>query len=222
MSLTRSTFSKTAMMLLAVSVGALALSGPVLSAQSETQQGQQIVSEVQSGRRSAASLSSEQYARVGQYLMSRAFHSTENYEVMDSRMDQIMGTTGSDQMYRYLGERYLGKNVQPEDGYGSVYGRIGSMMGSYGGSGPYAGMMDHYLEQGSGNATSGSYPMGSGGMMGYGSANRSSSSSDGWSTRPIVAVAVLGALLIGGAILIVWPRLRRRGQGGRPAAPTAT
>jgi hypothetical protein len=209
-------------MLLALGVGVLALSVPAWSATSETQQGQQILSEVQSGKLNGTSLSSEQYAHVGQYLMSRAFSSTGAYEAMDSRMDQMMGTTGSDQMYRYLGERYFGKNVQPEGGYGAMYGRIGGMMGSYGGSGPYAGMMGRYLEEGARSSANGAYPMmgGGGGMMGY-YANGSASSSDGWSTAAIATVALLGALLVGAAIAFAWPRLRGRGHGPRKASPAA-
>jgi hypothetical protein len=200
-------------MFLAIGAGLLSLSAPAWSATSETQRGAEIVSEVQSGKLSGSSLSTEQYAHVGQYLMSRAFSSTRTYEAMDNVMDRMMGTSGSDQMYRYLGERYFGKSAQPGGGYGSMYGWLGSMMRSHGGSGPYAGMMVRYLEEGAGRSTNGSYPMmGGGGMMGY-YAGQNASGSSGWPTGAIAAVAVLGALLIGGAIMLVWPRLRGRGRG---------
>jgi hypothetical protein len=216
MTRTGSTVRRTLTIFLAIGAGMLALSAPAWSATSETQQGAQIVSEVQSGKLSGSSLSSEQYTHVGQYLMSRAFSSTQTYEAMDSRMDEMMGTTGSDRMYRYLGERYFGNNVQPEGGYTSMYGRIGGMMGSYGASGGYAVMMGRYLQEGPENSTNGSYPMmGRGGMMGT-YANQSSSSSGGWPTGAIVAVAVSVALLIGGLVFLATPRLR--GRGGHPAA----
>jgi hypothetical protein len=212
-------------MLVALGVGAFALTVPAWSAQSETQQGQQIFSEVQSRKLNGSNLTSEQYTRVGQYVMSRALGSTQTYEAMDDAVDRMMGTTGSDQMYRYLGERYFGNKVTPRSGYGATYGWMASMMRSYGGSGAYTGMIGRYLEEGaSASRGSGAYSMmgGGGGMMGYGYANQSTSSSNGWPTGAIVAVALLGALLLGGAIFYALQRVRGHGHDGRPAAPSAS
>jgi hypothetical protein len=82
-------------------------------------------------------------------------------------------------------------------------------------------MMGRYLEEGAGSSSTGngSYGMmgGSRGMMGYGSVNQSSSSSGGWPTGAIVAVAVLGVVLIGGLLALALPRMRGRSGRGRPS-----
>jgi hypothetical protein len=216
MNLTGSTIGKAAVTFAALGAGVLTLSAPAWSAQSETQRGAQIAAEVQSGKLSASALSGEQYTRVGQYLMSRAFASTQTYEAMDNVMDRMMGTIGSDHMYRYLGERYYGKKVKLDGGSGSIYGWMGSMIRSYGGSGPYAGMMGRYLEQGAGSSSSGNgaYPMmGGGGVMGYAYANPSASRSSGWPTAAVATVAVLAAVLLAGGLVIARRRLRSRDGG---------
>jgi hypothetical protein len=236
MTRTGSTIRRTLTMFLAVGAGVLALSAPSWSATSETQQGAQVVSEVQSGRLSGSRLSSEQYTRVGQYLMSRALGSTERYEAMDSLMDRMMGQSVSDQMYLYMGERYLGKSVSPNANYRSYYGWMASMMSRYGGY--YAGMMGGYLMAAYRSVAGGGAAPYGGMMGGYAGGNGTSSnpggvhhsmmgsyagaggsSSSGWSTGAIVAVAVLGAVVIGGALAFAWSRLRRRGKGPGPASP---
>jgi hypothetical protein len=228
MRLTRSALRITTVVLLALTLGASAFIAQGWAATSEPQQGAQIASEVQTGKLSGSSLSPMQYQRVGQYLMSRAVGSTQAYEAMDSLMDRMMGQSISDQMYLYMGQRFLGKNVPPNASYGQYYGWMANMMSRYGGS--YAGMMGAYMmgayrglsgsapyggmmggslagQTGSGS-TARTYPVGPG-MMGHRySAN--GSSSGGWSTGAIIAVALLGALLIGGAIAFAWPRIHRR------------
>jgi hypothetical protein len=203
---------------LVLALGAFAFSAPALaSSASEPQQGAQVLSEVQAGKLNAASLSSSQYQRVGQYLMGRALGSTQSYEEMDTAMDRMMGEAASDQMYLYLGERYLGRNVQPDSRYAPYYGWMGSMMSAYRGSSPYAGMMGAYLS-GQGNGTTSNptatHPIGPG-MMGYGYGT--TAASGGWPTAAVLAVAALGAALLGAGLALALPRLRSR--RGRPSTP---
>ncbi len=203
--------------IVALAIGLLALGAAVAAASpaGEQQQGAQALSEVQAGKLNGTSLTSAQYEHIGQYLMGRALGSTETYAAMDSLMDRMMGESAAGQMYRYLGERYLGRDVRPDSRSLPMYGWMASMMGAYRGHMPYAGMMGRYLRgQGGG---SGAYPMmGGGGMMGgYGVEGKSSSG--GWPAGAIVFLAVLGVLLLAGALAFALSKLRRR-HPGTPAA----
>jgi hypothetical protein len=187
-----------------------ALAAPALaSVASEQQQGAQILAQVQHRQLAAKSLSSGQYERVGEYLMGQALGSTQLHQRMNALMDQMMGTGAADQMHIYLGERYLGVSTTPTSRYAPLYGLMGVMMSRYRGS-PLAGMMSRYLSgQSQTSSGSGVGP----GMMGYGYGNTpTASSSSGWPTGAIIATIVLAALLVGGALAVVLPRLRRRSQ----------
>ncbi|MFI4977259.1 MAG: hypothetical protein ACHQC8_01055 [Solirubrobacterales bacterium] len=194
---------------------ALALAAPAsASVASEEQQGAQTLSAIRSGTLKGASLSSSQYEHVGEYLMGQALGSTAAHERVNSLMEQMMGPAAGDQMHVYLGERYLGKSATFSGRYAPMYGLIG-MMTSYRGS-ALAGMMSSYLSGQSQSA--GPYTAGPG-MMGYGTRPLANSSS-GWPTGAIVATAALAALLLGVALALGMPMLRRRSQRprGRPAA----
>jgi hypothetical protein len=96
---------------------------------------------------------------------------------------------------------------------------MGSMMSAYG-RGPLAGMMRGYLgsRERSERRTEANPPAGYGmgpGMMGYGFGS-GASGSGGWPIAAVVAVAVLGALLLGGVLAVTQPKLRHRG-GTSPA-----
>ena len=61
--------------------------------------------------------------------MGRALGSTAAHERMNSLMAQMMGSTATDRMHAYLGERYLGQNAQIPNRYMPMYGLIGMMTG---------------------------------------------------------------------------------------------
>lgn len=144
--------------------------------------------------------------------MGRALGSTQLHQRMNTLMDEMMGSSASDQMHIYLGKRFLGVSVTPSSRYTQLYGLMGVMMGGYRGS-ALAGMMGAYLN---GHGTAG-YTMGPG-MMGYGYVYQpATSSSDGWPAGAVVAVAVLGAVLIVGLGALALPRLRKRWQSGTAA-----
>ncbi len=205
-------------LLCAVAGTAAASSGA--SERQQERQGAQIVSEVAAGKLGRAHLSRSRYELVGEYAMGRALGSTRAHEEADSLWEQMMGSGGAEAMHVYLGERYLGGGVATERRYGSLYGWMGAMMGGYGGPG-LAERMSRYLRDHDGAAAGGGHDMGPGMMYGnddgpYGAAG---DAGGGWPTAAIVAVAVLGALLVGGALALALPRLRR---GGRDStAPTA-
>lgn len=201
-------------LVVALAAGLLALSVPaaLASPAGEQQQGAQVLSEVHAGKLNAQSLTATQYERVGQYLMGRALGSTSTYEAMDSLMDRMMGQAASDRMYRYLGERRLGRSVRPDGRSLPMYGWMASMMSAYRGHAPYAGMMSSYLR-------GGPSMMGGAGMMG-GYGVEGASGSGGWPTGAIVLVALLGGLLLAGALAFAVPRLHGD-HAGPPAARQA-
>ena len=194
----------------------LTLTAPALadSVTAEQAQGAQILTQVQHGSLNPKSLTTDQYQVLGEYLMGRALGSTQLHQRMNTLMDEMMGSSASDQMHIYLGKRYLGVTATPSSRYSQLYGLMGTMMSGYRGS-ALAGMMGAYLN---GQGTAG-YAMGPG-MMGYryGYAP-TASSGGGWPAGAVVAVAVLGAVLIGGFAALALPRVRKRGHSG-PAATT--
>jgi hypothetical protein len=146
--------------------------------------------------------------------MGRALGSSQRNEAMDSQMDRMMGRSVSDQMYLYMGERYLGKSVAPNSSYAPYYSWMAKMMSRYGGT--YAGMMGGYMMgaynslSGQGSAT-GRYHMGPG-MMGNGYAPSSQNAADGgMSTGAIIAI-VLGAIAVVALLAVLL-----RGLAGRRA-----
>jgi hypothetical protein len=204
-------------LVIAAMLGALALSPATLASQpAEPQQGAQILTEVRAGSLGKLTLSAGQYRSVGQYLMGRALGSTQTYEAMDSLMDRMMGEAAADRMYTYLGERYLGRDVAPDNRDAPLYGWMGSMMSAYRGSSPYAGMMRGYLSRQAGETSN--HP--GAGMMGYGYA--AGAAGGGWPTGAIIVVSALAAALLLGGILVARPKLRDRNvQPRRPSAPPA-
>jgi hypothetical protein len=202
--------SRTPWSLAGALVLALVLAAPSWgSVAAEQQQGSQILSAIHAGTIKGRSLSSPQYERVGEYLMGQALGSTTAHERMNTLMDQMMGSAVADQMHRYLGERYLGKSAQIPGRYAPMYGLIGMMMGYRGSS--IAGMMSGYLSGGSaGSSTVASGMMGGGtGSLASGTGSPVNSTSGGWPTGAVVAIAVLAALLLAGTLTLTVPSLRR-------------
>jgi hypothetical protein len=119
---------------------------------------------------------------------------------------------------RVLVERHLGTSAQPGGRalpmYAlPMYGWMANMVSAHRGHMPYAGTMSHYLR-----GANGGYPsmMGGAGMMG-GYGIQATSSSRGWPAGAIVLVAVLGGLLLAGALAFALPKLRDH-HAGTPAA----
>jgi hypothetical protein len=185
----------------------LALAAPALadSVAAEQALGAQILTQVQHGTLSPKSLTNAQYQNLGEYLMGHALGSTALHQRMNTLMDEMLGPSAADQMHVYLGKRYLGISAAPGSRYAPLYGLMGVMMTGYRGS-ALAGMMGAYF---SGHGTAG-YRVGPG-MMGYGYGyTPAASSSGGWPTGAVIAVAALAALLLGGLAALSVPRLRRR------------
>ena len=194
----------------------LTFAAPALadSVAAEQAQGAQVLSQVQHGTLRPKGLASDQYQNLGEYLMGRALGSTQLHQRMNTLMDEMMGSSASDQMHIYLGKRFLGVTVTASSRYSQLYGLMGVMMGGYHGS-ALAGMMGAYLN-GQGPA---GYTMGPG-MMGYGYGHTpAASSGGGWAAGAVIAVLALGAVLIVGLGALALPRVRKRWHSG-PAATT--
>jgi hypothetical protein len=196
---------------LSLTVAAPAVADSVAAEQAH---GAQILAQVQHGTLSPKSLTTGQYQKLGEYLMGRALGSTQLHQRMDALMDAMMGSSASDQMHVYLGERFLGVSVTPSSRYAQLWGLMGVMMSGYRGS-ALAGMMGAYLN---GRGTAG-YTMGPG-MMGYGYGyTPTASSGGGWPAGAVVAVVALGAVLLVGVGVLALPRVRKRWHSGT-AAPS--
>jgi hypothetical protein len=210
MSLTRNALHTSAALALALVLAATAPA--IASAASEQQQGAQVLSEVQGGKLQGTNLTSTQYQHVGQYLIGRALGSAQRYEAMDSLMDRMMGQSVSDQMYLYMGERYLGKSVAPNSSYAPYYSSVAKMMSRYGGT--YAGMMGGHM-MGAYKSLSGQVPVTGGygmgpGMMRYGYASSSQNAADsGMSTGAIIAI-VLGPIAVVALLVVLLLRMTGR------------
>jgi hypothetical protein len=190
----------------------LAFAAPALadSVAAEQAHGAQILNQVQHGTFNSRGLTSDQYQKLGEYLMGRALGSTALHQRMNTLMEAMMGSGASDQLHIYLGKRFLGVSVTPSSRYTQLYGLMGVMMSGYRGS-ALAGMMGAYLN---GQGTAG-YTMGPG-MMGYGY-TPTASSGGGWPAGAVAAVIAVGAVLIVGLGALALPRIRKRSHSGTAA-----
>ena len=192
----------------------LTFAAPALadSVATEQAQGAQILSQVQHGSLSAKALTSDQHQKLGEYLMGRALGSPQLHQRINTLMDEMMGSSASDQMHIYLAKRFLGVRIAPSSRYRQLHGLMGAMMSGYRGS-ALAGMMGAYLN-GQGTAGYGHGMMGSGSGYGY---TPTASSGGGWPTAAVVAVIALGAVLIVGLGALALPRVRKRRHSGTAA-----
>lgn len=162
------------------------------SVASEQQQGARIVQRINAGTLSRTGLSNTQYQRVGQYLMAKSLGSSQAFKAMDTRMDDVMGQSTADQMYTYLGKRYLGVNATLPGGYASTFGPMGTMMNGYHGS--LAGMMGRYLN------------------------GHTPTHDTGMGTGMLVLTAALAAIALAIVLWLGVPKLRHRGDHPTPVA----
>ena len=170
---------------------------PALAAQSEEQQGAQVLSGVQTGKTSCASLTTADFDHIGEYVMRQMLGSSAAHTAMNRQMVAMMGSRGEGQAHVFMGRRFAGCTTgRAPAAFGAMMGMMGAgMMGSaYGGSGPNPSSM----------MSSG------GGMMGNGTVGSTAGGSD-WSAGDTAIVVMLGLLvaLVGGA-LAVWRPWRVR------------
>ena len=169
------------------------------STASEERQGAALTAAVNAGERSCRSMSPADFDKIGEYAMGLNFTSTEQHEAMNTRMAAMMGADGERQAHRAMGRSYSGCGTDGRRGGTPGAGMMGSgsadggTAGGYGGFG--AGMMR-------------------GSAYGPGATGTAVAVETGLGTGSVVLVALAAALLGGGLVAVMAPRLRRR-----PRAP---
>ncbi len=153
---------------------------------SQEQQGAKILGDIQAGKLTCKSLTTDDFDRIGNYVMGRMLGTPAAHEAMDRQMIAMMGASGEKQAHVFMGQRFAGCAG------GRVPQAFGSMMGMMG-----AGMMGSSYGGNSSSTMMGSRSRGTGGMMGfgYGSPTGDRSSSD-WSSGDIVMVFFMGLLIV--------------------------
>ncbi len=179
--------------LLATGLIAAALLAPPALGATEAQQGAQLLRKVEAGTVSCASLKTEDFDHIGEYVMERMLGSPAAHEAMNRQMAATMGRQGEAQAHVYMGQRFAGcASGRAPNAFGAMMGMMGAgMMGSVYGSGG-SGMMGTR----------------SGGMVGFGS--RSSAGGDGWGSGDTVMVVLMALLIVlAGAGLAAWKPWRQ-------------
>jgi hypothetical protein len=172
------------------------------SVRAEEQQGASLLRQFEAGGQSCRSLSTDQFERIGEYVMGRMLGSTSLHEAMNEQMAQTMGKRGEERMHVFMGQRFTGcARGRVPAGFGSMMGMMGSFMA------------------GGGGGIRGGGAGGSGGMMGsngngFGSSNTRASADDGWSGADTVMVTLMGLLiaLVAGGLAVTRPWRRSSGQ----------
>ncbi|MBU6141607.1 SHOCT domain-containing protein [Patescibacteria group bacterium] len=142
------------------SASAAAAPTPTQTAQDPETAGLQLLQQLQSGQRSCANLSQNDFDLLGDYFMGQMMG---NYhETMDSIMQQNLGDAGDTAMHVAMGERFSGCNTAatlPFSGNNGFYPMVEMMNGAYANS-----AANGYGMMGSSYAPT-AYPAGKG-MMG--------------------------------------------------------
>jgi hypothetical protein len=189
---------------LALALPVLLLGAPAALADelgAEVAEGRALAESVQAGQRSCGELSDDQLELLGEYTMDRYLGNRAAHEAMNRRMVQMMGAAGERRMHIALGERFARCATGSTSRW--VAPMLG-MMGRYGGGSP----------RGVGPGMT--YGRGYGSMMGrgYGPAGAGADGDGDVSAIGIAAIG-FGAALLGGLLVALGMRLRRRPTGAR-------
>lgn len=179
----------------------------------EASAGQVIAARVDAGTATCNSLSPSDFEHLGEYVMERMVGSPSAHEAMNARMEAMMGGATADRMHEALGRRYVGcATTTTGSGVGMMGG--GSMMGGPRGWGAMMGADYSWMRNGSWqNMNHADWQRVAGQMMGGGGITNTGG---GWSTGAVVVV-VLGGLVLGGLLVFVGLRVRRRDRPSGPA-----
>jgi hypothetical protein len=154
---------------------------------SEEQQGARVLRAVEDAKRPCTDLSSQEFERVGEYVMGRMAGSTSAHRSMNALMARMMGERSEERMHELLGQRFTGCARRGTASFGAMMGMMGGVAGT-GGPGIMGG------RSGDGYGSVGS-------MMGRTS---SRSAGDDDSDLAAVLMVVLMAALVGLVALILW------------------
>jgi len=166
----------------------------------EEQQGAVVLRAMEDGKRSCGDISTQEFERVGEYVMGRMAGSTSAHRSMNDLMASMMGERTEERMHQLLGRRFTGCARRGAASFGAMMGMMGGVAGNGG-----AGMMGGRSGDGYGSF---------GSMMG-----RTSSQSDGDDDSDLAAVlmVVLMAALVALVAVALWRwRLGPGSSGGSP------
>jgi hypothetical protein len=196
----------------------LAAAPALASLADEVSAGKAIAGQLQSATATCKTLSGSDFEHLGEYVMEHMVGSPSVHAAVNARMDRMMGSQNADRMHQLLGRSYagcitgaasatapMGSGMMGGSGGGGVIG-FGAMMGSSAWSWMHDGGWQHMSR--------GDWRQLAATMMGTGV---SSGSGDGWSTWAVLA-AVLGGLLLAGAIATAVVRRPRRPHLPGPSA----
>ncbi|EHN09397.1 hypothetical protein PAI11_37310 [Patulibacter medicamentivorans] len=174
-----------------VVLAALAVA-PRASAATEAQQGAQLLARVQDGRATCSSLTTDDFDRIGEYVMERMLGSAASHEAMNRQMRAMMGSAGEQRAHVYMGRRFAGcATGRAPAGLGAAIGMMG------------VGMMGASGDGSRGTMMGGSY--GPGRMWGH------RAGGDGWDGRGTAMAIFMGLLvLIAVVAVVLWRPWRPR------------
>jgi uncharacterized membrane protein len=157
---------------------AATVAAPAELVAAEEQQGARVLRAVEDGKRLCTDLSTQEFERVGEYVMGRMAGSTSAHRSMNDLMARMMGERSEERMHELLGQRFTGCARRGTANFGAMMGMMGGMAGT---GGP--GMM--------------------GGRSGDGYGSLGSSGDDD-SDLAAVLMVVLMAALVGLVALALW------------------
>ena len=186
----------------------------------EQQQGQNLITQLQSGAKTCRDLSADDLDHIGEYVMFRALGSTSLHQAMNDRMIAMLGEQGESRMHQLLGARYAGcsTNTSATGGYRGMMGAGGMMGGYYNQGGPGAMMSSSnwsWMMAGAWqNMTRQDWQRLQHQLLG---SNTNNPSHHGWSMAAMIAAVLGGLVLVTLAIVAIIRRPFRR----PPAASTS-
>jgi len=108
------------------------------SVATEQQQGARVLRAVEDGKRRCIDLSTQEFERVGEYVMGRMAGSTSAHRSMNDLMARMMGERSEERMHELLGQRFTGCARRGTANFGAMIGMMGGVAGT---GGPSLGSM---------------------------------------------------------------------------------
>ena len=102
------------------------------SVAAEEQQGARVLRAVEDGKRRCTDLSTQEFERVGEYVMGRMAGSTSAHRSMNDLMARTMGERSEERMHELLGQRFTGCARRGTADFGAMMGMMGGVAGTGG------------------------------------------------------------------------------------------
>ncbi|HSD98289.1 MAG TPA: hypothetical protein VLB73_01145 [Patescibacteria group bacterium] len=110
--------------------------------QQDEAQGKQLFQELQNNQTNCQKLTSSDFEKIGEYVMSQRFNNTNAHIQMNDNIKGMMGDNGEENMHTQLGITAAGCSTNRKGGGNTMMGWNGfGMMGSYGVNGGFWGFL---------------------------------------------------------------------------------